>query len=133
MIGVKTGSPRAYDAFPLVLDIRYQPFILNLDGDQSCTPDFSPTFVDGQYAVVEVKRAERIPPLRERFDEVARRLAADGRVFFVVHQGQIEGRRRAERAALLRRYAMLQPKGGVVTSLPRSSQSNRRAFRLAPS
>lgn len=102
---------------PLVRGIRHQPFTLSLGGSRSYTPDFLLTFVDGQTAVVEVKRAERIPALRERFDEITKRLAADSRTFFVAHQGQIEGQRRAERAALLRRYAMLQLKEGLINAI----------------
>ncbi|MCR6480691.1 hypothetical protein NU688_31370 [Variovorax sp. ZS18.2.2] len=102
---------------PLVRSIQHQPFTLNLGDSRSYTPDFLLTFSNGQSAVVEVTRSERIPALKERFNEITRRLAADSQIFFVVHQGQIEGQRRAERAALLRRYAMLQPKEGAIDAI----------------
>lgn len=102
---------------PLVRSIQHQPFTLRLDGGRRYTPDFLLNLVDGTSAVVEVKRAERIAALRKRLDEITRHLAADGRTFFVVHQGQIEGQRRAERAALLRRYAVWQPREGVIEAV----------------
>jgi hypothetical protein len=92
---------------PIVKAILHQPFELPLDGKERYIPDFLLNFKNGQRAVVEVKRAERIKALKGRLDRIAARLAEDGLVFFVVHQGQIEGQRLAERAELLRRYAML--------------------------
>lgn len=92
---------------PIVKAILHQPFELSLGGKERYIPDFLLSFKNEQRAVVEVKRAERIKALKERLDRIAARLAEDGLVFFVVHQGQIEGQRRAERAELLRRYAML--------------------------
>ena len=93
---------------PIVKAIAHQPFELSLGGKERYIPDFMLSFKNGQRVVVEVKRAERIKALKERLDRIAARLAEDGLTFFVVHQGQIEGASRAERAALLRRYAMLQ-------------------------
>ena len=92
---------------PAIKAIVHQPFERSLGGKERYIPEYLLCFKKGQHAVVEVKRAERIKALRERFDRIAARLAEDGLTYFVVHQGQIEGARRAERAALLRRYAML--------------------------
>jgi hypothetical protein len=91
---------------PIVRAILHQPFELPLGGKERYIPDFLLSLKNEQCAVVEVKRAERIKALKERLDRIAARLAEDGLAFFVVHQGQIEGQRRAERAELLRRYAM---------------------------
>ena len=91
---------------PIVQGILHQPFEITLGPKERYTPDFLLTFLNGQRAVVEVKRSERIKGLQDRLDRVADRLAVDGIPFFVVHQGQIEGERKAERAALFRRYAM---------------------------
>ena len=92
--------------FPYLASIEHQPFKLELSGPrQSYTPDFLLRFITGQHAVVEVKRSEKVKPSVQRFDEIARRLAERNLKFFVVHQGQIEGELRAQRAALLRRYA----------------------------
>ena len=92
---------------PITKAIVHQPFELSLGGKERYVPDFLLSFGNEQCAVVEVKRAERIKALKERLDRIAARLAEDGLTYFVVHQGQIEGARRAERAALVRRYAML--------------------------
>lgn len=70
------------------------------------TPDFLLTFANGERLVFEVKRSERIKKQKARFDEIAALCRQSSLYFFVVHQGQIEGQRRAERAALIRRYAM---------------------------
>jgi hypothetical protein len=65
------------------------------------------TFLDGRSLVVEVKRSEKIEALKERFDEITELLDARDLAFFVIHQGQIEGRKRASSACLIRRYATL--------------------------
>lgn len=96
---------------PIAKSIVHQPFELSLGGKERYIPDFLLSFRNEQRVVVEVKRAERIKALKERLDRIAARLAEDGLTYFVVHQGQIEGARRAERAALVRRYAMLQVEG----------------------
>lgn len=94
--------------FPGLASVQHQPFKLELSGrGQSYTPDFLLRFTSGEHAVVEVKRSEKIKPLIARLDEVAQRLNERHLKFFVVHQGQIEGGLRAQRAALLRRYANL--------------------------
>lgn len=92
--------------FPALASIQHQPFRLELSGHgQSYTPDFLLRFVNGEQIVVEIKRSEKIKVLIARLDEIAQRLTERQLKFFVVHQGQIEGGLRAQRAALLRRYA----------------------------
>nr|MDP2190890.1 hypothetical protein [Rhodoferax sp.] len=94
--------------FPGLITIHHQPFKLILKGSgKHYTPDFLLTFANGERLVIEVKRSERIKALKIRLDEIAGLLREKQIPYFVVHQGQIEGQRRAERAGLLRRYAML--------------------------
>ncbi len=94
--------------FPGLKLIEHQPFRLDLSGNgQSYTPDFLLTCESGWRAVVEVKRSEKVKPLKSRFDEISALFRARGLPFYVVHHGQIEGERRAERACLIRRYGML--------------------------
>ncbi len=93
--------------FPGLKTIQHQPFKMDLDlNGKSYTPDFLLRFGNGDGLVVEVKRAERVKELKERLNEIASKCARNKLQFFVVHQGQIEGERRAARAALIRRYAM---------------------------
>lgn len=93
--------------FPGLKSIQHQPFSISLlNHGKRYTPDFLLTFDQGEELVFEVKRSERISGDKDRFGEIARLLREAGLPFFVVHQGQIEGQRRAERAALIRRYAM---------------------------
>lgn len=93
--------------FPGLKSIQHQPFHMPLVvHGKRYTPDFLLTFSSGEGLVFEVKRAERIKGEKDRFGEIASLCSHAGLRFFVVHQGQIEGRRRAERAALIRRYAM---------------------------
>lgn len=92
---------------PGLATIEHQPFKLLIPNTrQSYTPDFLLTFNDGHALVVEVKRSERIKALKDRLDLIAVLLAKRGLSFFVVHQGQIDGDFRAQRAGLVRRYAM---------------------------
>lgn len=94
--------------FPGLVTIHHQPFKLILkEPGKYYTPDFLLTFANGERLVIEVKRSERIKALRTRLNEIASLLRQQQLAYFVVHQGQIEGQRRAERAGLLRRYAML--------------------------
>jgi hypothetical protein len=94
--------------FPGLATIHHQPFELPLTRTgRSYTPDFLLTFLDGRSLVVEVKRSEKIEALKERFDEITELLDARDLAFFVIHQGQIEGRKRASSACLIRRYATL--------------------------
>lgn len=93
---------------PGLLNIAHQPFRLALKEPKNhYTPDFLLTFANGDRVVVEVKRSEHIKTLKNRFNQIGDLLQRSGLVFMVIHQGQIEGQRQAERAALLRRYAML--------------------------
>lgn len=93
--------------FPGLKSIQHQPFHLPLvEHGKRYTPDFLLTFSNGERLVFEVKRAERIKKQKERFDEITALFDQASLRYFVVHQGQIEGQRRAERAALIRRYAM---------------------------
>lgn len=93
---------------PGLLNIDHQPFRLALkEPGNHYTPDFLLTFVNGDRVVVEVKRSEQIKALKNRFNQISDLLQRSGLAFMVIHQGQIEGQRQAERAALLRRYAML--------------------------
>lgn len=87
--------------------IYHQPFKLTLGPDEWYTPDFMLTFTDGQRAVVEVKRAEKVKPLIERLDRISAEIAKTALRFYVIHHGQIEGGMRAYRAGLVRRYATL--------------------------
>jgi len=110
--------------FPGLATIEHQPFKLLLKKPrQSYTPDFLLTFANGQRLVVEVKRSEKIKTHRERFDVIAALLAERELPFFVVHQGQIDGDFRAQRAGLIRRYAMFAVKHelieGVITFVNR--------------
>lgn len=92
---------------PGLATIEHQPFKLLIPNTrQSYIPDFLLTFKNGHALVVEVKRSERIKALHDRFDLIAALLAKRGLSFFVVHQGQIDGAFRAQRAGLVRRYAM---------------------------
>ena len=101
--------------FPGLTSIQHQPFKLTLGGHgQHYTPDFLLSFTNGERLVFEVKRSERIKKLRVRMDEICHLLNLQKLQFFVAHQGQIEGDRRAERAALIRRYAMLAPEDAVI-------------------
>jgi len=100
--------------FPGLLRIRHQPFTLKLQGRSSYTPDFLLVFRNGQGIVVEVKRAEKVKALKERFDEITQALAVRELSFFVIHHGQIEGDFRAQRALLIRRYAPLSVPPAVV-------------------
>lgn len=93
--------------FPGLKSIQHQPFHMPLVvHGKRYTPDFLLTFSSGEGLVFEVKRAERVKGEKDRFGEIESLCSHAGLRFFVVHQGQIEGRRRAERAALIRRYAM---------------------------
>lgn len=93
---------------PGLSKIQHQPFRLELQrSGKYYTPDFLLFFSDGSHIVVEVKRSEKVKPLKDRFCEISERLAERNLPFFVLHQGQIEGDLRASRAALIRRYAML--------------------------
>lgn len=101
--------------FPGLATIAHQPFKLPLKKPrQFYTPDFLLTFINGQRVVVEVKRSEKIKALKERLDSIATLLAERDLIFFVVHQGQIDGDFRAQRASLIRRYAMHAIAGDVV-------------------
>lgn len=93
--------------FPGLKSIQHQPFHMQLaQHGKRYTPDFLLTFDNGDRLVFEVKRSERIKAKKDRFNEIANQCRRAGLRFFVVHQRQIEGRRRAERAALIRRYAL---------------------------
>lgn len=93
--------------YPGLKHIEHQPFRMDLaKHGKHYTPDFLLTFSNGEQLVFEVKRSERIPPLKERFTEIANICEKASMTFFVVHQGQIEGQLRAQRASLIRRYAM---------------------------
>ncbi|OGO97117.1 MAG: hypothetical protein A2Z93_05170 [Curvibacter sp. GWA2_64_110] len=93
--------------FPGLKSIQHQPFHMPLVvHGKRYTPDFLLTFSSGEGLIFEVKRAERIKGEKARFGEITSLCNQAALRFFVVHQGQIEGRRRAERAALIRRYAM---------------------------
>ncbi|WP_180129339.1 TnsA endonuclease N-terminal domain-containing protein [Rhodoferax sp. BLA1] len=93
--------------FPGLTFIQHQPFHMTLvEHGKRYTPDFLLTFSNGEKVVIEVKRAERVKEAKDRFDEISRLCQVAGFRYFVVHQGQIEGQRRAERALLIRRYAM---------------------------
>ena len=103
--------------YPALTALQHQPFRLQLkDPRQSYTPDFLLTFQGAQRAVIEVKRSERIKALKPRFDEIAALLGEQGLLFYVVHQGQIEGEQRAQRALLIRRYAMLAMPADLIKS-----------------
>lgn len=93
--------------FPGLRSIQHQPFTMPLKvHGERYTPDFLLTFDTGEELVFEVKRSERIKEHKERFDEIADLCRQANLCFCVVHQVQIDGQRRAERAALIRRYAM---------------------------
>jgi len=93
--------------YPGLKSIEHQPFRMDLaKHGKYYTPDFLLTFSSGEQLVFEVKRSERISPLKERFTEIANFCEQASMPFFVVHQGQIEGQLRAQRASLIRRYAM---------------------------
>lgn len=101
--------------FPGLATIEHQPFKISLQKTrQSYTPDFLLTFANGQRVVVEVKRSEKIKALKERFGLIAALLAERELSFFVVHQGQIDGDFRAQRAGLIRRYAMHSVERGLI-------------------
>ncbi len=96
--------------FPGLKSIQHQPFQMPLEHQGTrYTPDFLLSFTTGEGLVFEVKRSERIKAQKKRFDEITALCNQNSLQFFVVHQGQIEGQRRAERAGLIRRYAMLAP------------------------
>ncbi|MDR7308225.1 TnsA endonuclease N-terminal domain-containing protein [Rhodoferax saidenbachensis] len=93
--------------FPGLKSIKHQPFSMTLlNHGKRYTPDFLLTFSNGERLVFEIKRAERIKQQKERLGEISQLCNEAGLRFFIVHQGQIEGQRRAERAALIRKYAM---------------------------
>lgn len=93
--------------FPGLATIQHQPFSMALlNHGKRYTPDFLLTFSNGERLVFEIKRAVRIKQQKERLGEISRLCNEAGLPFFIVHQGQIEGQRRAERAALVRKYAM---------------------------
>lgn len=93
--------------FPGLKSIQHQPFHMSLaQHGKRYTPDFLLTFDNGERLVFEVKRSERVKAGKDRFNEIASQCSHAGLRFFVVHQGQIEGQRKAERAAVIRRYAM---------------------------
>lgn len=93
--------------FPGLKSIQHQPFHMPLaQHGKRYTPDFLLTFDNGERLLFEVKRSERIKAEIDRFNEIASLCRGAGLRFFVVHQGQIEGQRKAERAALIRRYAL---------------------------
>lgn len=92
--------------WPHLMRIEHQPFRLKLEPPDSWyTPDYRLTFRNGQRVVVEVKPQSKIKQIIPRLDSIARTLARDGIDFLVVHEGQIQGGDRLERAQIVRRYA----------------------------
>jgi uncharacterized protein YodC (DUF2158 family) len=116
---------------PSVKRIQHQPFKLELDRRRSYTPDFLLVFENGEQAVFEVKIAKRVKGGKERLDNIAELLMRDELLYFVVHEGQIEGKGRLERAALIRRYAKLGMPDELVSSVTTLVQRHPRGIAIA--
>lgn len=117
--------------FGALRSIGHQPFNIKLSGRERYTPDFLLTFTNSEGVVVEVKRSEKIKQLRDRLDEASQKLRERSLVFFVLHQGQIEGEKRAERASLIRRYAMLAVPGPLIAAVVDAVNSNKRGVPIS--
>jgi hypothetical protein len=117
--------------FPGLVTIQHQPFSMTLlNHGKRYTPDFLLTFSNGESLVFEVKRAERVKEQKERLGEITRLCNGAGLRFFVVHQGQIEGQRRAERAALLRKYALQDLSPTLIQAVTEHVQSRKAGVSL---
>ena len=84
--------------------IVHQPFRL-VWPDQSYTPDFLLEFDDGSRIVVEVKPETKVAAHAELHSRASAKLTAHGMHFLVANDTVLRRDGRAERAAVIRRYA----------------------------
>jgi hypothetical protein len=90
---------------PWLIKLLHQPFSISF-GRKEYTPDFAGKFLDETKAVIEVKMAHRVKEQRGLFNDTAALLREKGYVFYVVHNEQSNAEGRAERAEIIKRYAM---------------------------
>lgn len=90
---------------PKLINIKSQPFKLDISEKNTYTPDFLLTFEDGSQLVVEVKIKARLARHFEKLKIARQLLEAKSIMFFVLTEQEIDRYRQSEIAGEILRYA----------------------------